>query len=190
MDPKAGHWGGYCTCPSGHSYPVGDNHDNCGSLACHGGKSGKCIPEKGVWSQKSVTCKIKKSKSKKANPDKAKANKDVKKPGEPVNNITIQLEPYSKDSLFSPNNRSSPPPPAPAKPGVPTPNKKPPPPGWKCKCPTGGIFTPAELVGPKCPSFDCNSGKKTVQCQYGGKGPFLGKEVQCNNKVKLSFLIN
>jgi hypothetical protein len=111
MDPNAGNWGGYCTCPSGHSYPVGDNHDNCSSLACHGGKSGKCIPEKGVWSQNSVTCKIKKLTPKKVTPDKAKAKKDVEKPEKPVNKIIIQLEPYSKNSLFPLNNRRFPPPP-------------------------------------------------------------------------------
>eukprot|EP00662_Eupelagonemidae_sp_cell21_P057001 gene57001-biopygen118455 len=29
-------WGGYCNCPDGNQYAVGDNYDACGSLACAG----------------------------------------------------------------------------------------------------------------------------------------------------------
>merc|ERR1719436_868660 len=37
-----GAWGGTCTCPDGQTYPVGDNWDNCGSLACVGGTPSAC----------------------------------------------------------------------------------------------------------------------------------------------------
>ena len=35
-----GGWGGTCTCPDGETYLVGDQNDECGSLACEGGTSG------------------------------------------------------------------------------------------------------------------------------------------------------
>merc|ERR1719254_436220 len=38
-----GAWGGWCTCPDGQRYNVGDNHDSCGSLACEGGTPGQCM---------------------------------------------------------------------------------------------------------------------------------------------------
>jgi len=37
-----GSWGGWCTCPDGQRYNVGDQHDKCGSLACVGGTAGSC----------------------------------------------------------------------------------------------------------------------------------------------------
>jgi len=37
-----GAWGGWCTCPNGHRYNVGDRKDDCGSLACYGGTAGAC----------------------------------------------------------------------------------------------------------------------------------------------------
>mmetsp|Transcript_74536 Transcript_74536/g.241972 ORF Transcript_74536/g.241972 Transcript_74536/m.241972 type:complete len:335 (+) Transcript_74536:596-1600(+) len=37
-----GAWGGWCTCPDGQRYNVGDNDDTCGSLACEGGIAGEC----------------------------------------------------------------------------------------------------------------------------------------------------
>merc|ERR1712217_1008965 len=52
----AGGWGGSCTCPDGQIYEVGDNNDACESLACTGGKSGKCNRHEGSWSFRSVTC--------------------------------------------------------------------------------------------------------------------------------------
>lgn len=39
---NTGAWGGWCTCPDGESYNVGDNNDGCGSLACVGGTAGEC----------------------------------------------------------------------------------------------------------------------------------------------------
>lgn len=38
-----GGWGGWCTCPDGQRYNVGDNGDACGSLACEGGTPGQCV---------------------------------------------------------------------------------------------------------------------------------------------------
>jgi hypothetical protein len=52
----AGGWGGSCTCPDGKVYWVGDNGNYCGSLACHGGKSGTCNKSNGKWSKGSVKC--------------------------------------------------------------------------------------------------------------------------------------
>lgn len=40
-----GGFGGSCTCPDGQTYQVGDNLDDCGSLACHGGVPGTCERE-------------------------------------------------------------------------------------------------------------------------------------------------
>ena len=37
-----GGYGGVCTCGDGSTYHVGDNNDGCASLACAGGKAGKC----------------------------------------------------------------------------------------------------------------------------------------------------
>jgi len=54
--PNTGGWGGYCTCPDGSRYAVGDNEDSCGSLACVGGKPGSCSKTAGEWSNNKVTC--------------------------------------------------------------------------------------------------------------------------------------
>ena len=58
MEGLGGIWGGSCTCPDGQVYQVGDGGDFCGSLACEGGKSGKCNKAEGAWSAKQakVTC--------------------------------------------------------------------------------------------------------------------------------------
>merc|ERR1719436_1833895 len=37
-----GAWGGWCACPDGQRYSVGDNNDACRSLACEGGLAGTC----------------------------------------------------------------------------------------------------------------------------------------------------
>lgn len=52
----AGGHGGSCTCPNGQSYWVGDNKDSCRSLACVGGRSGKCNHFGGPWSKRKVVC--------------------------------------------------------------------------------------------------------------------------------------
>jgi len=39
---SVGGWGGICTCPNGEVYEVGDNFDNCKTLACEGGAPGEC----------------------------------------------------------------------------------------------------------------------------------------------------
>ena len=54
--PGVGGWGGYCTCPNGKVYGVGDENNFCGSLACGGGTAGKCNNFDGEWSRKRVTC--------------------------------------------------------------------------------------------------------------------------------------
>merc|ERR1712054_691753 len=53
---NVGGWGGKCTCPNGKVYWVGDNNNWCKSLACFGGKSGKCMRKMGKWSNVSVKC--------------------------------------------------------------------------------------------------------------------------------------
>jgi len=54
---RVGGWGGWCTCPDGQRYSVGDNYDHCGSLACEGGTPGRCArvddPSRRGWK---VTC--------------------------------------------------------------------------------------------------------------------------------------
>ena len=40
---SVGSWGGTCTCPDGSTYDVGDNMNDCASLACSGGTSGTCM---------------------------------------------------------------------------------------------------------------------------------------------------
>ena len=56
-DPNAGDYGGSCTCPDGSVYQVGDNLDDCGSLACVGGVSGTCNRANGEWSgRRKVVC--------------------------------------------------------------------------------------------------------------------------------------
>lgn len=44
-----GAWGGWCTCPDGRRYSVGDRNDGCSrgraSLACVGGEPGECMRE-------------------------------------------------------------------------------------------------------------------------------------------------
>jgi len=55
-DPMVGNWGGTCACPDGHSYQVGDNNDNCMSLACTGGQMVNCNRRYGKWSKRSVKC--------------------------------------------------------------------------------------------------------------------------------------
>jgi len=54
---NVGSWGGWCTCPDGQRYKVGDNDDGCGSLACDGGDAGECVQQLD-WSRHGmkVTC--------------------------------------------------------------------------------------------------------------------------------------
>jgi hypothetical protein len=51
-----GAWGGTCTCPNGQTYRVGDNNNGCKSLACIGGKSGKCGSNNPGGGKVRVTC--------------------------------------------------------------------------------------------------------------------------------------
>ena len=45
--PGVGSWTGWCTCPNGERYAVGDQYNGCGSLACIGGSSSDCSWESG-----------------------------------------------------------------------------------------------------------------------------------------------
>merc|ERR1712129_452327 len=49
LSPHVGEWGGWCTCPDGQRYNVGDRMDACASgpasLACYGGTPGECRHE-------------------------------------------------------------------------------------------------------------------------------------------------
>ena len=51
-----GYWGGTCQCPDGTTYEVGDNNDNCGTLACVNGEKVNCYEYDGEWSNRKVTC--------------------------------------------------------------------------------------------------------------------------------------
>jgi hypothetical protein len=54
---NVGGYGGTCTCPNGKEYQVGDNNDNCGSLACVGGIQGSCSStNNAIWLYKKVVC--------------------------------------------------------------------------------------------------------------------------------------
>lgn len=53
-----GTYGGIYTCPNGTPYPVGDNKDDCASLAGSGGSAGPCSKKTGIWSNKKVKCNI------------------------------------------------------------------------------------------------------------------------------------
>ena len=50
-------WGGECVCPDGQTFLVGDRADFCGSLACYGGRAGKCHrDDQRDWRGRRVTC--------------------------------------------------------------------------------------------------------------------------------------
>merc|ERR1712113_440908 len=51
-----GVWGGSCTCPDGQVYQVGDNNNDCNSLACIGGEPSTCHKVQGTWSKRKVEC--------------------------------------------------------------------------------------------------------------------------------------
>ena len=58
--PGVGGHGGSCQCPDGNVYQVGDNNNNCGSLACTNGhyRTDDCKNRNGLWSNRSVTCAL------------------------------------------------------------------------------------------------------------------------------------
>jgi hypothetical protein len=65
-----GGWGGFCTCPNGQRYGVGDNNDNCESLACEGGMQSPCNKfVSDEWALRKVVC------GKPATPDEAESAK-------------------------------------------------------------------------------------------------------------------
>jgi class 3 adenylate cyclase len=56
---NVGEWGGVCKCPNGARYEVGDNRDNCASLACEGGTVEKACGKGNINSANAgykVTC--------------------------------------------------------------------------------------------------------------------------------------
>ena len=53
-DSGGGGHGGFCTCPDGRTYGVGDSEVNCGALACNGGTSGTVRARPGRLSALSV----------------------------------------------------------------------------------------------------------------------------------------
>jgi len=55
-DKTAGVWGGTCTCPDGVVYLVGDENNECGSLACENGEPGICNHYVSLWSHRRVKC--------------------------------------------------------------------------------------------------------------------------------------
>lgn len=58
-EKESGHlgvWGGMCTCPDGRVYPVADEGNLCGSIACHGGQPSECNHFEGTWAFREVTC--------------------------------------------------------------------------------------------------------------------------------------
>ena len=55
-DGSVGDWGGWCTCPDGGLYQVGDTGDACDALACVGGTAGECFQGEGAWSRNRVVC--------------------------------------------------------------------------------------------------------------------------------------
>jgi hypothetical protein len=59
-DTTAGVSGGYCTCPSGQTYAVGDRFTGCKELACTNGISSSktCFNYEGPWTWKSVDCHV------------------------------------------------------------------------------------------------------------------------------------
>lgn len=55
--PGVGQYGGSCTCPNGAVYQVGDNNDECNTLACEGGLPGMCYTQvSDFWKHRKVTC--------------------------------------------------------------------------------------------------------------------------------------
>jgi len=56
--PGVGGFGGTCTCPDGSEYEVGDLDDDCATLACFGGTSGKCNRYPDGGSHVKVECNV------------------------------------------------------------------------------------------------------------------------------------
>lgn len=56
--PGVGTWGGECTCPDGAVYLVGDEGNQCGSMACEGGKTGPCNHYVSGWAHRRVRCDV------------------------------------------------------------------------------------------------------------------------------------
>ena len=55
-DPTAGVWGGECTCPDGQTYLVGDENNQCATMACENGRMGPCNHYVSLWQHRRVKC--------------------------------------------------------------------------------------------------------------------------------------
>ena len=56
MGTNVGVWGGWCTCPDGRVYQVGDEGNMCGSVACDGGTQGECLGMETEGAFRKVIC--------------------------------------------------------------------------------------------------------------------------------------
>ena len=56
MGLPIGVWGGYCYCPDGRVYQVGDEGNMCGSVACDGGTQGPCPGGENEGAFRKVVC--------------------------------------------------------------------------------------------------------------------------------------
>ena len=55
-DTTVGVWGGECTCPDGQVYLVGDENNQCQSMACEGGIASPCNHYVSLWAHRRVKC--------------------------------------------------------------------------------------------------------------------------------------
>lgn len=56
MGTPVGVWGGWCTCPDGRVYQVGDEGNMCASVGCDGGEQGACYPMETEGAFRKVIC--------------------------------------------------------------------------------------------------------------------------------------
>ena len=56
MGTNVGVWGGWCTCPDGRKYQVGDEGNMCASVACKGGHKNSCADAETEGAFRKVIC--------------------------------------------------------------------------------------------------------------------------------------
>ena len=115
-DKTAGVWGGECTCPNGLTYLVGDELNECGSMACEGGVPGPCNHYVSHWAGTRVKCDTSQDNPSPPPPPPLPPPSPPKPPPPPPN------PPPSNPPLPPP----TPPPPSPPPP-IPSPPPSPPP---------------------------------------------------------------
>ena len=103
-DKTVGVWGGTCRCPDGEEYLVGDELNECGSMACEGGVPGICNHYVSLWQGVRVKC-----------------DTTIPNPSAPT------APPLFPPPALPPPPPPSPPPPLPPPPPVPSPPPAPPP---------------------------------------------------------------